>query len=485
MLWRLTLLFVVISMNLPAHAQTWGRLANPGFENQRIKATYFFAGQAYDGTNPSDCNCGPSCPPCTIPGCPAGSPQFYTIRPLDGAHLKWSESPVYRDVALNQMVQARINVVNMSSWGADFLPCAAWAVRAAPMQTSPRSHDQLFAAALGKSLLIIPFLEGRGNDFPWSFRDEFPQTPDGKPAPGTISQIVNLIDRYLKEPDDPEWPSKWARVYDQNGEERYAVGILGASSNRLGSGDHDAFAAGFDAVAKAVFDQTGGEQNGGVKVGFFIDALPPGTNAPGVFKPSSEFTGPKLREIESLLGIECFIPEIWIGSFDTVEVINWKRNFSRGWFETEIPFIMDVSPGYDGHLVFGASTAHRYGFTFEWLCQLAQMVKGYGETGIVFNSWNGYTEAMVAVPSQEYGSWFYDWLRSLQYADVYAGKPDAPAPRNGTWGCPYTLTEAIQNVPVGGIIGLLPSTSVHFETPGTIEKACTLIAIDGSATIGP
>ena len=28
-----------------------GRLANPGFVNQRIKATYFFSGQALDGSN--------------------------------------------------------------------------------------------------------------------------------------------------------------------------------------------------------------------------------------------------------------------------------------------------------------------------------------------------------------------------------------------------------------------------------------------------
>ena len=28
-----------------------GRLANPGFQNQRIKATYFFTGQALDGSN--------------------------------------------------------------------------------------------------------------------------------------------------------------------------------------------------------------------------------------------------------------------------------------------------------------------------------------------------------------------------------------------------------------------------------------------------
>ena len=43
-------LIAVVGISQSANTQTWGRLANPGFENQRIKATLFFAGQARDGT---------------------------------------------------------------------------------------------------------------------------------------------------------------------------------------------------------------------------------------------------------------------------------------------------------------------------------------------------------------------------------------------------------------------------------------------------
>jgi hypothetical protein len=495
-LWTLTLL-VIVAATSPAAAQTWGRLANPGFTNRRIKATLFFAGQARDGTEKYQPYC----------GLLNDEPNRSLYPPLGSPHLKWTENETNRHLALNLMVQAGINVINMSSWGEKFPPPnpntpppCLW--DGAPMQTSPESHDELFIAAKDKPLLIVPFIESRGGGTPWAFRDEFPTTLDRRIAPGTISQIVNLVERYLKNPANPDWAEKWARVYDQNGEERYAVAIIHASSDQLGLfptgpfDDHIAFAEGFDLIAEAVYQQTGGAQNRGVKVGFFIDALPSGTHAPGVFKPSPEETGPFLRATRSLLGIECFVPEVFLGLSNTTAVISWKRSFSQRWFQTGIPFLMDVSSGYDGRRVpqFGTNSAH-YGLTTEWLAQLAQMTEDYGRAGMVFNSWNGYSEAMAAVPgvtyrlpdgtTQFYGNLFYDWLSTLHYVDVYARKPDAPAPRDGTLARPYTLAEAIQNVPVDGTVGLLPTTSEPFGAPVTINKACTMISIGGSARIGP
>lgn len=375
-------------------APLWGRLANPGFFNQPIKATLFFPGQALDGTNKY--SCAPT---------PGNNISAYTMHPLIGTHLKWSENSPNRDAAVVKMVQAGINVVNMSSWGEDFLPCA-WVTGAAPMQTSPLAHDELFTAVAGKHLLITPFIESRGGELAWSFRGEFPRRGDGLVAPGTTSQIVNLVNRYLKNPTHPEWAEKWARVYDQTGEDRYAVVIIHGSSDLLATNDDTVFAAGFDLIADEVYRQTG------KKVGFFIDALPRETNAPGRFRPSPESTGPQLWRVRSVLGIECFIPEIWIGSSDTDAVINWKREFSRRWHATGVPFVMDVSPGYDGHVIFGQGAPH-YGITAEWTRQLSDMVRNYGVNGTVFNAWNGYTEALVAVPTKEHDSQFYNWLKSL------------------------------------------------------------------------
>jgi len=41
------------------------------------------------------------------------------------------------------------------------------------------------------------------------------------------------------------------------------------------------------------------------------------------------------------------------------------------------------------------------------------MVIDYGQDGLVFNSWNGYTEGMAAVPTAEYSDRFYNWLQVL------------------------------------------------------------------------
>jgi hypothetical protein len=371
----------------------WGRLANPGFTNRAIKAALFFTGQARDGTNKYDCT-----------PAPGDNRGLYTMHPLDGAHLAWSDSTANRDLALAEMARAGINVINLSSWGEDFAPCA-WVDGAAPMQSAPRAHDELFAAAAGTPLLIAPYLESRGGAAPWHFRGEFPTRPDGAVAPGTVSQIVNFIHRYLDNRQHPEWADRWARVYDQAGEERYAVVIIHAASDRIGGDNHLAFARGFDAVADEVFRLTGR------KVGFFIDALPRGTDAPGQFKPAPEATGSALWRARSMLGIQCFVPEIWIGSSDTAAVIAWKRDFSRRWFASGIPFLMDVSPGYDGHIVFPG--APRYGLTPAWISALSDMATDYGAAGTTFNAWNGYTESLAAMPTQQHGGLFYTWLQSL------------------------------------------------------------------------
>jgi hypothetical protein len=375
-----------------------GRLANPGFENRRIKTTLFFAGQARDGSYRYNCQLGQNT-------------DLYTVVPLDARHLQWSESDANKDFALDGMVQADINVVTMSSWGESFLPCdVGWAAYA-PMQTSPTAQDELFAAAVRKQLLIMPLIESRAD---WAFRDEFPYWVDGSLAPGTVSQIKELINRYLKNDAHPEWKEWWASVYDRNGESRYAIVIIQAASNRLDPNDHSGFALGFDLIAKEIEDSTGG-----IKVGFFIDALPPDTHAPGQFKPNPEITGPFLHDADSILGIQCFVPEVWVGSENLEYLINWKKDFSQRWSQTDIPLIMDISPGYDNRLVF-PRTPLVFGFNDLWKNALTTLVSDLGGNGMVFNSWNGYTEGMAAVPMQRVfddpsccNAVFYEWLKSL------------------------------------------------------------------------
>jgi len=368
----------------------WGRLANPGFHNQKIKTTLFFPGQARDGSQYYECDPGPNT-------------NLYTVHPIDNRHLNWSVSLINRDFALGRMKEAGLNTISMSSWGEDFLPCGTGWSLIAPMQTAPGSHDELFEAAGENDMVIIPFIESR-ND--WTLRDEFPTDTNMYVAPGAVSQIVNLIERYLLNPEHPEWASRWALVWDQSRQPRYAITLIHASSNRLNPSAHHSFAQGFDLIADEVFQQTG------IRVGFFIDPLPPSSNAPGVYKPIPESTGPELLNTESILGIQSFIPEIWHpGSPTQAQLIAYKDDFAQRWSQTGLPFLMDVSPGYNASIVFPDSIV--YGFTRGWQSALTQMVINYGQDGLVYNSWNGYTEGMAAVPTAEYSDRFYHWLQVL------------------------------------------------------------------------
>ncbi len=385
-IWQLLLLCALL-LQQAALPQQRGRLANPGFVGQPVKTSLFFAGQARDGVQFYECN-------------PGNNLFLYTDHPADNRHLQWSVSTGNRQFALDEMVAAGLNTISMSYWGERFLPCSSgWNSGAAPMQTSTYAHDELFAAVQNKSILIIPFIEGRGD---WTFRGEFPGS-SGNPAPGTVSQICELINRYLQNPSHPEWATAWAQVFDRNGTKRYAVTIIHAASDLVST--DAAFAAGFDMMANKVYVNTG------IHVGFFIDALPRGTYAPGNFKPDPASTGPALLASNSLLGIQCFIPEVWLGSSNENNVKTWKRSFSQNWHNSGVPFLQDVSPGYDAHIVFPGSV--KYGFTTTWRSSLAQMVEDFGSAGLVYNSWNGYTEGMSALASTEYGSAHNDWLRSL------------------------------------------------------------------------
>ena len=389
------------------HEGVRGHLANPGLDNRRIKTTLFFAGQARDGSVWYKCYAPPNL-------------DKYSVWPLDWVHLKWSESDANRDFTLDRMIEAGVNIVTMSSWGESFFECNGSWSSWAPMQTAPAAHDELFDAAVRKQLLIMPLIESRDD---WHFRGEFPTGYDpamnqwGVIAPGTVSQIVELINRYVSNPRHPEWQKRWARVYNRNGEARYAISIIQVASDPLDPNDpqaHRKFAEGFDAIAQRVAEKTNG-----VKVGFFIDVLPSGTYAPGRFRPTPEETGPELTNTDSILGIQCYLPEVWLGIEDIDQLINWKWEFSRRWWLTGIPFLMDVAPGYDNRIVF-PNTPLAFGFNDRWKNAQSDMVRAFGENGLHYNFWNGYTEGVTAVPMQRLlddtyccGATFYEWFKSL------------------------------------------------------------------------
>ncbi len=457
---------LLIALLLPpagGAANLWGRLANPGFEGQRIKATFFFAGPARDGS--ARYHCAP-------PGSNTGT---YTLTPEPAdLHMNWSEPD--RSKVMSMLADAGINVITMSSWGEDFLACDdGWVSGAAPMQTSPQAQDELFDAAAARSLLIAPMIESRGN---WTMRQEFPRWSDGRVSPGLVSQIVNLVRRYLQNPSAPQRAKAWARVYGHDGAPRYAVGVMHAASDNLpGLGGDSFFAAGLDQVADAVASATG------VRVGFFLDATPEGGGLPHAsFKLSPAFTAPWLLRTASLLGIECFAPEIFADVSGDHDILAWKHNLMRRWISTNIPVLVDVSPGYNGDIVFGANAHPRYGLGKEWFDGMTAIVDDLARNGMVYNSWNGYTEGMAATPTREKGTFLYDWLKSLNARRTLFVDAAAGGAQSGTATEPFRTIAPANDVSSNGDV--ISIAAGRYPAAITFTNRLELMAPKGAAVLG-
>jgi len=384
-------LLVAICFSLPAYAQDPepGFLANPGFENEAIKSVFFFPGNWRNGVQFYDFN-------------PSDNRGLFTLHPGDARHLGWSESQSNRDFTVEAMIDAGVNLVHMSYWG---LPGTDNWAHWSPMQSSTASHDELFNAVLGKQILVAPYLESYAptdHHDGFIFADDFPGTI-ADPAPLLLSRIEDLVDRYLVNPANAQWPSKWARVYDQNGLERYLLSIIHVASNKVSVTDQE-FAAGFDRVADEVFDKAG------IRVGFALDILPPDSYAPGSFKATPLSTGSWLAQQASVLAIQFFLPEIWTGMSNENSLITWKRAYLLSWKNTGIPLIFDLTPGYDAHIVFPSSPV--YGNTQTWRDLQTQVFNDLGSQSLTFNAWNGYTEGIAGVPTLQYGNATYLWMCS-------------------------------------------------------------------------
>lgn len=492
----------------PPPSRAPGTLANPGFEGQPMKSVFFFAGQwriqgaaFYPG-------------PTGALLTPASNNCKYSVFPVDGGtNLGWSETAVKRDYALNNMLQAGVNVVNMSYWGPPSTD--RWAFWA-PMHTAPKAHDQLFDAAIGKPMLIAPYIEDAdptnddirtpepgdpvhqtgcagdmgpvGQSPGFKFADDFPGTPDD-PAPALVEQIVALVQRYLVAPEKPEWREKWARMYDRSGESRYVVSLIHVGSNQFpgvaddGTAD-EAFAKGFTWVADRVYRDTG------VRVGFTLDVLP-SEHALVRFRPSAARTGKYLALQPAVLAIQPFISEIHTRRChpaqlcDAIEagqspdaltdMIAWKRSFIAEWVGSGIPVIFDVSPGRDAHRIFTGADEPRYGNNNGWRNAQADMLGTLGVRGLTGNTWNGYTEGFAIVPACA-----FPW-------DLPSpGLPLCAAPRSPVEGLNRTYEWFRALTPPGGGAARLPA-AVALATPpsGTYSDPVDLTFTLTRALTGP
>jgi LGFP repeat len=426
------------------HPEWRGLLASRGFEGTAVKGVYFFPGEGAQRDPQKD---------------------VYTTHPLDERDLHWNSVSATRGWVMDRMVQAHVNTVVMSYWG-DMPQWSPMDICSAdhrkrekicqkdpeysPCLESNTTVPEVLEAVRGRPLVIMPAIEqGNYADCPkvpqWDFSAEFPFLPSEFPddpgfrfAPHLVARIGALVELFRGKMD------LWARIYDRDGRPRYAVQVLHVSSNvidRLVGVDTDdkQFAHGFDDVAARVSALYH------IDVGFMIDTTGIGTR----YSAFPREAGPALERTPSVLAIQGFASEIFSGLIknglpdepcipaehgicephdnnrDNLErLADWKRDALHDWVATGVPVVLDVDNGYDGRLIFGGKKADgtlprngvwgdNLNYTEDrwrnWLSEL----KGPGIKGIVFDTWNGYTEGYAAVPSLEHGQTVYNWLTDL------------------------------------------------------------------------
>ena len=113
---------------------------------------------------------------------------------------------------------------------------------------------------------------------------------------------------------------------------------------------------------------------------------------------------------------------------------------------------------------------------------MTAIVDDLARNGMVYNSWNGYTEGMAATPTREQGNFLYDWLKSLNarrtlFVDAAAG--DA---QSGTASEPFrTITPANDVSSNGDVISIAAG---RYPAAITFTNRLELVAPKGAAVIG-
>lgn len=325
---------------------------------------------------------------------------------------------------MDRMVAAHVNTLVMSYWG----NMPQWS----PMVLDATSLPGVLDAVQGRPLVIMPAIEG-GFDpnapaIPhWEFSKDFPTPYRGGPtAPGLVARIGELIELF-----DGRM-NLWARVYDRNGDWRYAVNLLHVCSDLPDITDLE-FARAFEHVARQVFKVHR------IPIGFTLDIISGHTY---VATPAK--AGPVLEQQPSVLAAQGFASEVFSGKVkngppcseadwrrcrpydnnrggNLETLADWKRAAVHDWVVSGLPVMLDVSNGFDGRIIWKKDGAGYWGDNMDytddrwrnWLSQL----KGPGVKGISFNTWNGYTEGYAAVPSREHCQTVYSWLTDLLEPD--------------------------------------------------------------------
>jgi hypothetical protein len=276
---------------------------------------------------------------------------------------------------------------------------------------------------VGRTLVVLPAVEsGFDPKKPWIPHWQFRTDPQG--LADRVGELATLFG---------EHKSLWAQLYDRDGEPRYAVQVIHACSDQPDLTDQQ-FADIFGAIAAKV-------ETASFKVGFLLDTI---GGCPYSASPRS--AGPVLAQQAAVLGVNGFASEVfsekvirgppcpseadWHGcqphdnNGDNLPALaDWKRAATADWVASALPVLLDVSNGNDGRIIWKDDPrgvgfwGDNMGATDDrwrnWMSEL----KGGGIKGLVVDTWNGFTEGYVTVPSREHGATVTSWLADLLEPD--------------------------------------------------------------------
>ena len=121
-----------------------------------------------------------------------------------------------------------------------------------------------------------------------------------------------------------------------------------------------------------------------------------------------------LDQTSAILAIQMFIPEVYDSAVTEDQIFEFKRLTLETWRKSGVPVVLDLAPGYDGHIVFPGSKI--WGNNEGWRRRLEGLWyvdPRNAYVGISYDTWNGYTEGYVAMPSDRNHYDDYRWIKRL------------------------------------------------------------------------
>jgi len=340
----------------------WGRIANPSHKDEIVYTALFFSGASLGLQHES----------------------LYTRHPLDQSYLKWGEENASKQIG--KMKELGLNTIKVSYWN----PQGIYS----PMKSDLKAIHDTFEIAEKFDLLVVPFVEDNYHPSDYMFWTHFPQDTSK-----FEEKLVFLLNEFGKH-------ENWLKMYNKDGEEKIVFWLIDSVASR--PVNEKEFAETFDKVAQRVKEKTGEE------IGFVIDFT-----ATGPYAAEHGINTDYLEQQESILAFNPFNPfnegkGKKFGETPTerqrVDLVIEK--YSKV-IDSKIPIIYSVIAGFDDTKLNWRVYREEYGYYEGWLSCQEELAARFGEGGLSFDCWNGYTEGFVIVPTKEDGTKIFEWAKEL------------------------------------------------------------------------